>query len=210
MTILHIDSAITGEHSVSRELTAAIVAALTEVDPTSNVTYRDLAAEPLSHLTLPAFAEADSAEALAQFKVDPQCAIRGNCHQGPTPAVAEIEGHCVVGEERFAVAIRQDDQPCGIPTEAPAQDLPHGDMRCPVALTQPLTLQPFPLGVLNVGEQRLVVGHGLQIDGQHQQFVHRRRTVHRRPGSISAIGGIHHAASVVDSGGPAIRHGKAH
>ena len=68
MTILHIDSAITGEFSASRELTAAIVAALTDADPAQDVTYRDLAAEPLSHLTLPAFAEADSAEALAQFK----------------------------------------------------------------------------------------------------------------------------------------------
>ena len=68
MTILHIDSAITGEFSASRELSAAIVAALTEADPAQDVTYRDLAAEPLSHLTLPAFAEADSAEALALFK----------------------------------------------------------------------------------------------------------------------------------------------
>lgn len=67
MTILHIDSAITGDLSASRELTAAIVASLTEADG-GDVTYRDLVAEPLDHLTLPAFGEADSAEALAQFK----------------------------------------------------------------------------------------------------------------------------------------------
>ena len=68
MTILHIDSAITGEHSASRELTAAILRELTEADPGAEVTYRDLAAQPLEHLTLPAFGEAVSQEALAEFQ----------------------------------------------------------------------------------------------------------------------------------------------
>lgn len=68
MTILHIDSAITGEQSASRELTAAIVRELTTADPSQRVIYRDLAAAPLSHLTLPAFGEADSQEALADFQ----------------------------------------------------------------------------------------------------------------------------------------------
>jgi FMN-dependent NADH-azoreductase len=68
MTILHIDSAITGEHSVSRELTAAIVRGLSAADPSRRVTYRDLAAEPLPHLTLPAFGAAESQDALAEFQ----------------------------------------------------------------------------------------------------------------------------------------------
>ncbi len=68
MTILHIDSAITGEASASRELTAAIVRELIEADRSARVTYRDLAADPLSHLTLPAFGEPDSQAALAEFK----------------------------------------------------------------------------------------------------------------------------------------------
>jgi FMN-dependent NADH-azoreductase len=68
MTILHIDSAITGEFSASRELSAAIVRELTAADGAQRVTYRDLAAEPLPHLTLPAFGEADSQAALAEFK----------------------------------------------------------------------------------------------------------------------------------------------
>lgn len=68
MTILHIDSAITGEHSASRELTAAIVRELTAADPSAQVTYRDLVAAPLPHLTLPAFGEADSQAALAEFE----------------------------------------------------------------------------------------------------------------------------------------------
>lgn len=42
MNILHIDSAITGEASVSRKLTADIVARLKAANPTATVTYRDL------------------------------------------------------------------------------------------------------------------------------------------------------------------------
>ena len=42
MNILHIDSAITGEASVSRSLTADIVAKLTAANPGASVTYRDL------------------------------------------------------------------------------------------------------------------------------------------------------------------------
>ena len=68
MTILHIDSAITGEFSASRELTAAIVRELNAADPTARIVYRDLVADPLPHLTLPAFGEADSQAALAEFK----------------------------------------------------------------------------------------------------------------------------------------------
>ncbi|MDP5307651.1 FMN-dependent NADH-azoreductase [Paracoccus spongiarum] len=42
MNILHLDSAITGEASVSRKLTAEIVARLLRADPQASVTYRDL------------------------------------------------------------------------------------------------------------------------------------------------------------------------
>ncbi|MET0137349.1 MAG: NAD(P)H-dependent oxidoreductase, partial [Sphingobium sp.] len=52
MKLLHIDSSITGDHSVSRELTAAIVARLTAADPSLSVIRRDLAADVLPHLDL--------------------------------------------------------------------------------------------------------------------------------------------------------------
>lgn len=42
MNILHLDSAITGKASVSRKLTADIVAKLTAANPDAAVTYRDL------------------------------------------------------------------------------------------------------------------------------------------------------------------------
>lgn len=57
MTILKIDSSITGEASVSRQLTSAIVNQLVQGDLTQRVIERDLAAEPLDHITLAAFAD---------------------------------------------------------------------------------------------------------------------------------------------------------
>jgi FMN-dependent NADH-azoreductase len=49
MKLLHIDSSALGAHSVSRELTAAIVDAWKRREPGLEVTYRDLAANPLPH-----------------------------------------------------------------------------------------------------------------------------------------------------------------
>lgn len=51
MKILHIDSSALGGYSVSRQLTADIVAELTRDTPAAEVSYRDLAAEPLPHWT---------------------------------------------------------------------------------------------------------------------------------------------------------------
>ncbi|CAN7145059.1 FMN-dependent NADH-azoreductase [Rhizobium sp. LjRoot98] len=51
MNILHIDSGILGDHSVSRRLTASIVARIKAERPSDTVTYRDLAAAPLAHLS---------------------------------------------------------------------------------------------------------------------------------------------------------------
>lgn len=51
MTILQIDSSITGETSVSRQLTAATVDQLLKQRPDARIVRRDLAAAPLSHLT---------------------------------------------------------------------------------------------------------------------------------------------------------------
>jgi FMN-dependent NADH-azoreductase len=51
-TLLHIDSSIQGEGSVTRELTKAIVADLRSKRPDLQVHYVNLAAQPLTHLTL--------------------------------------------------------------------------------------------------------------------------------------------------------------
>lgn len=50
MQILHIDSAITGANSVSRELTAGIVANLQQAHPEARVDYLDLAVNAPTHL----------------------------------------------------------------------------------------------------------------------------------------------------------------
>ena len=57
MTILKIDSSITGENSVSRVLTRSIVDQLRAGDPTAQLIERDLVNQPLDHLTLAAFAD---------------------------------------------------------------------------------------------------------------------------------------------------------
>ncbi|WP_266158506.1 FMN-dependent NADH-azoreductase [Dyella silvatica] len=49
MKLLHIDASALGNHSVSRGLTAAIVAELTQAQPELEVSYHDLAAQPLPH-----------------------------------------------------------------------------------------------------------------------------------------------------------------
>lgn len=51
MKLLHIDSSILGAGSVSRTLSAAIVAAQQAQQPGLQVSYRDLAAQPVDHLT---------------------------------------------------------------------------------------------------------------------------------------------------------------
>ncbi len=51
MSLLHLDSSILGEGSVSRSLSAAVVEHLTAADPKAEVVYRDLAAQPIPHLS---------------------------------------------------------------------------------------------------------------------------------------------------------------
>src|SRR5262245_45110036 len=51
MKLLHLDSSILGANSVSRALSADIVARQVALNPGIEVIYRDLAAEPPLHLT---------------------------------------------------------------------------------------------------------------------------------------------------------------
>jgi FMN-dependent NADH-azoreductase len=51
MKLLHIDSSVLGPNSVSRRVSAAIVDRLQKATPDLNVTYRDLTATPLAHLS---------------------------------------------------------------------------------------------------------------------------------------------------------------
>ena len=63
MKLLHLDSSILGQHSASRELGAAIVARWQRDVRGIEVTYRDLAANPLPHLSGGSLAQANAGEA---------------------------------------------------------------------------------------------------------------------------------------------------
>lgn len=67
MKLLHLDSSIMGESSASRAISAAVVEQLRDIEPTLEITYRDLAAEPIPHLTLDAFLALGSGADVAQF-----------------------------------------------------------------------------------------------------------------------------------------------
>jgi FMN-dependent NADH-azoreductase len=51
MKLLHLDSSVLGPHSVSRQVSAAIVDRLRNTHPGIEVAYRDLATTPLAHLS---------------------------------------------------------------------------------------------------------------------------------------------------------------
>ena len=57
MTILHIDASINGENSASRAISRSIVDQIKSAQWGEQVVYRDLAADPIPHLTLDAFAD---------------------------------------------------------------------------------------------------------------------------------------------------------
>ena len=62
MKLLHIDSSALAANSVSRQLTAAIVARWQDKLPQLQVEYRDLDSNPLPHLTARSLAQADLSE----------------------------------------------------------------------------------------------------------------------------------------------------
>lgn len=62
MNLLHLDASVLGDNSVSRQLSAAVVARLTQQEGVS-VVYRDLDAQPIAHLRSGSLAKADAAEA---------------------------------------------------------------------------------------------------------------------------------------------------
>ncbi len=76
MKLLHVDASILGTRSASRQLSAAVVERLRKATPGLEVRYRDLAAEPLPHLSgeqlaaaqgaAPASADVQQAVAISQ------------------------------------------------------------------------------------------------------------------------------------------------
>ncbi|HEY0328900.1 MAG TPA: NAD(P)H-dependent oxidoreductase [Rhodopseudomonas sp.] len=70
MKLLHIDSSLLGPHSVSRQVSAAVVARLREANPGVAVSYRDLGHSPLAHLSGAHLAVAQGAPAAPELEGD--------------------------------------------------------------------------------------------------------------------------------------------
>ncbi|UWU65999.1 FMN-dependent NADH-azoreductase [Bradyrhizobium sp. NC92] len=70
MKLLHIDSSVLGPHSVSRQVSAAIVDRLRQATPSLEVVYRDLTETPLAHLSGSHLAAAQGAPAPAELGPD--------------------------------------------------------------------------------------------------------------------------------------------
>ena len=70
MKLLHLDSSVLGPHSVSRQVSAAIVDRLRQATPGLDISYRDLTATPLAHLSGPHLAASQGAVAEASLQAD--------------------------------------------------------------------------------------------------------------------------------------------
>ncbi|TFV76290.1 FMN-dependent NADH-azoreductase [Bradyrhizobium frederickii] len=70
MKLLHLDSSVLGPHSVSRQVSAAIVNRLRQATPSLEVAYRDLTQAPLAHLSGSHLAAAQGAPAPAELGPD--------------------------------------------------------------------------------------------------------------------------------------------
>lgn len=70
MKLLHIDSSVLGPHSVSRQVSAAVVDRLRQATPSLDLVYRDLTQTPLAHLSGSHLAAAQGAPAPADLAPD--------------------------------------------------------------------------------------------------------------------------------------------
>ncbi len=70
MKLLHIDSSVLGPHSVSRQVSAAIVDRLRRTTPGLEIVYRDLTSTPLAHLSGSHLAAAQGAAPEAALQQD--------------------------------------------------------------------------------------------------------------------------------------------
>jgi FMN-dependent NADH-azoreductase len=70
MKLLHLDSSVLGPHSVSRQVSAAIVERLRVANPGLEVSYRDLTQTPLAHLSGPHLAAGQGVKPVASLQPD--------------------------------------------------------------------------------------------------------------------------------------------
>jgi FMN-dependent NADH-azoreductase len=70
MKLLHIDSSVLGPHSVSRQVSSAIVDRLRRQNPDLEIAYRDLSSTPLAHLSGSHLAAAQGGAPSAEVQED--------------------------------------------------------------------------------------------------------------------------------------------
>lgn len=99
--LLHVDSSILGGNSVSRSLSASVVAKLKAADPSLAVTYRDLAAEPIPHLSGAYLAAAQVLEGQHDPSLERDLAIGGKALEEFLAADIVVVG---VGFYNFGIA----------------------------------------------------------------------------------------------------------
>ncbi|MDR6990664.1 NAD(P)H-dependent oxidoreductase [Luteimonas sp. 3794] len=142
MKLLHLDSAITGDASISRRLTADIVSHLKAANPALDITYRDLVTRPLDHFTLAAPPSPDDPEsALAEFLAADVVVIGAPMYNfavpsqlkawidrilvaGSTFRYGETGAIGLVGDKRVIVAIARGNRYAG---DAPAAHQEHAE-----------------------------------------------------------------------------------
>jgi len=86
MHILHIDTSIHGAQSVSRAIASAVVGRLISDHPDAPVVYRDLAAEPIAHLTLETWSDVDANDDLREFLAADVVVIGGGLYNFSIPS----------------------------------------------------------------------------------------------------------------------------
>ncbi|MCP1644443.1 FMN-dependent NADH-azoreductase [Pseudomonas citronellolis] len=79
MKLLHIDSSILGDASASRQLSQEVVQAWAAAEPGVQVTYRDLAADAISHLSAASLVAAGTPAELRDAAQKHEAALGENC-----------------------------------------------------------------------------------------------------------------------------------
>lgn len=167
MTVLHIDASINGENSASRTISRSIVEQLKNAQRGEEVVYRDLAANPLPHLTLAEFADTS---VLDEFLAADAVVIGAPMYNFtlPTQLKAWIDRIVIAGKtfrytesgpeglakgKRVIIALARG----GIYSEGPAAALEH--------------LETYLRGLFNfIGiEPEFVVAEGLNLGPDHRQ-----------------------------------------
>jgi FMN-dependent NADH-azoreductase len=104
MNLLHVDSSVLGANSASRALSAAAVAGLKAANPGLKVTYRDLVADPLPHLSgehLPALMQGGGGEAALEEFLAADVVVVGVAVYNfaiPSQLKAWVDRLCVAGK----------------------------------------------------------------------------------------------------------------